>query len=234
MHRILRYLLLLVMGGLTVLVVHGQSFTKIVLTDGGRSIGSNWIDIDGDDDLDLFVANGNQNNALFRNEADGTFTKITEGAIVNDGGNAIGASWGDYDNDGHLDLFVANFLGPNNFLCTNNGDGTFTSSFAALVSNESKPSIRRGRKGDFLWIEDQRSRIVYFSSALCHRLSSILILFLPSGGDPRVLCAPGVCFVSDDRSPGSACVANLRRSRCRSRARRSGRGWRRSACCRTR
>ena len=74
MHRILRYLLLLVMGGLTVLVVHGQSFTKIVLTDGGRSTGSNWIDIDGDDDLGLFVANGNQNNQtnfLYRNEGAG-------------------------------------------------------------------------------------------------------------------------------------------------------------------
>ena len=99
----------------------------VLVTEVSFSINGVWGDYDNDRDLDLFLANGgNQNNALFRNEADGTFTKITEGAIVNDGGNAIGASWGDYNNDGHLDLFVANFLGQNNFLYTNNGDGTFT------------------------------------------------------------------------------------------------------------
>ena len=94
----MRWLILLV--GISMVApsgLWGQTFTRVtdgvVVTDGGRSTGSNWIDIDGDDDLDLFVANGgNQNNALFRNEADGAFTKITEGAIVNDGGNAIGAS----------------------------------------------------------------------------------------------------------------------------------------------
>jgi hypothetical protein len=51
-----------------------------------------------------------------------TFTKITTGAIVNDGGDSRGNSWGDYDNDGDLDLFVANSLDENNFLYENNGD----------------------------------------------------------------------------------------------------------------
>jgi hypothetical protein len=38
---------------------------------------------------------------------DPIFTKITTGAIVTDGGSSIGPAWGDYDNDGWIDLFVA-------------------------------------------------------------------------------------------------------------------------------
>ncbi len=39
-----------------------------------------------------------------------TFTKIDTGVIVTDGGSSKGSSWGDYDNDGDLDLFVANLV----------------------------------------------------------------------------------------------------------------------------
>ncbi|RMF60400.1 MAG: CRTAC1 family protein, partial [Calditrichaeota bacterium] len=107
------------------------SFTKIstgdIVTDGGSSYAGTWGDYDNDGDLDLFVANfEGQNNFLYQNNGDGTFTRITHGAIVNDGGNSRDASWGDYDNDGFLDLVVVNGFDENNFLYRNNGDGTFT------------------------------------------------------------------------------------------------------------
>src|SRR5439155_23129255 len=61
---------------------------------------------------------------------DGSFTKVTAGSPVNDGGESLGCAWGDYDNDGFLDLFVGN--GGNtcsdndenqrNFLYQNNGN----------------------------------------------------------------------------------------------------------------
>lgn len=55
-----------------------------------------------------------------------TFTKITEGAIVNDLGNLfIRGVWGDFNNDGFLDLFVNDKNGTNVFY-RNNGNGTFT------------------------------------------------------------------------------------------------------------
>jgi len=83
-----------------------------------------WIDYDNDGFLDLFSANdGGQNNALYHNNGDGTFTKITTGSLVNDGGNSAGCAWADYDNDGFLDLFVANWQGSRpNFLYRNNGN----------------------------------------------------------------------------------------------------------------
>ncbi|MCU1330221.1 MAG: repeat protein [Bryobacterales bacterium] len=69
---------------------------------------------------------------LFRNNGDGTFTDVTAHAGLNVWGPAFTASFVDYDNDGRLDLFIANNLGglferktPNR-LFHNNGDGTFT------------------------------------------------------------------------------------------------------------
>ena len=84
-----------------------------------------WGDCDNDGDADLFIANGGgQNNSLYRNDG-GAFVKVILGAIVNDGGDSRGAAWGDYDNDGHVDLFVANYDQPS-FLYHNNGNGSFT------------------------------------------------------------------------------------------------------------
>ena len=107
------------------------TFTKvtsgIVVTDVRTSIGGSWADYDNDGDFDLFVANWDgENNQLYRNDGDGTFSRVTSGQIVNDGGSSVSGAWGDYDNDGHLDLFVANDWNENNFLYHNDGDGTFT------------------------------------------------------------------------------------------------------------
>jgi hypothetical protein len=118
------------------------SFTKIttgdIVNDGGWSHNCNWGDYDKDGDLDLFVANaeGFPNNFLYSNNGDGSFIKITTGEIVNDGGFSHSCSWGDYDNDGDLDLFVANAINENNFLYSNNGDGSFTKITTGVIVNE--------------------------------------------------------------------------------------------------
>jgi len=117
------------------------TFTRITtgpaVNDGGHSDGVAWGDYDNDGDLDLFVGDGlGENNRLYRNDGPNGFVRITDGAIVNDGGNSISAAWGDYDNDGYLDLFVANDLGENNFLYHNEGEGTFSKVVDGPVVND--------------------------------------------------------------------------------------------------
>src|SRR5437762_3022947 len=91
-----------------------------------------WVDYDNDGRLDLFVKNFEGANRLYRNNGDGTFTDLTAEAGVVGGPNNWAAVWGDYDNDGFLDLFVTNpgidaeGVGNANLLYHNNGDGTFT------------------------------------------------------------------------------------------------------------
>jgi len=116
-------------------------------------------DYDNDGNDDLFVTYYGQ-NALYRNNGNGTFTDVTERArLIQPGPKTrwnTGCTWVDYDRDGHLDLFVANYVdfdlktaplpeegpctykgilvacgppgleGGKNILYHNNGDGTFT------------------------------------------------------------------------------------------------------------
>ena len=66
-----------------------------------------------------------QSDTLFRNNGDGTFTDVTKSAgIYNTTGKGLGVVWGDYNNDGLSDIYVANDSTENLFY-HNNGDGTF-------------------------------------------------------------------------------------------------------------
>jgi hypothetical protein len=99
--------------------------TSVVVTAHGGSQACAWGDYNNDGYPDLYVCNApNQKNFLFRNNRDGTFTRIINDPAVADTANFSGCSWGDYDNDGYLDLFVSAF-GPRNFLYHNERNGTF-------------------------------------------------------------------------------------------------------------
>ena len=88
-------------------------------------------DFDGDHFFDLYFVNGRDRynrgiavrNALYRNNGDGTFTDVTDRANVPGTDYGLGCVWGDYDNDGHPDLFVTQY--GRNVLYRNNGTGTF-------------------------------------------------------------------------------------------------------------
>ena len=107
------------------------TFSKVtgnsIAEEAASSVSGAWGDYDNDGLPDLFVANTNsENNSLHRNLGGGRFAKISSGPVVSSGGSSVGGSWGDYDNDGRLDLFVANSGGQDNFLYHNDGGGNFT------------------------------------------------------------------------------------------------------------
>jgi hypothetical protein len=102
-----------------------------------------WGDYNNDGFLDLYIARGNVNgqgalqDTLYRNNGNGTFTDVTQQAGLIAHGSKWAAIWGDYDNDGFLDLFVAcagggaaGTPGNANLLWHNNGNGTFTNKAA--------------------------------------------------------------------------------------------------------
>jgi enediyne biosynthesis protein E4 len=117
------------------------------------SVAAAWLDYDNDGDLDLFVVNyckwtpdldpycgamkegwrtycfpdryQGLPNQLFRNNGDGSFTDVSElSGIGKHVGKGMGVAIADYDNDGFVDVFVANDTLPN-FLFRNNGHGVF-------------------------------------------------------------------------------------------------------------
>lgn len=112
------------------------TFTKIttgdIVNSGGYGSGCSWGDYNNDGWLDLYVTNDGNKNFLYKNNKNGTFTKITTGPQVNDMGSSFGCNWGDIDNDGDLDLFVANNLHQVNCLYRNDGNDVFTK-----ITNES-------------------------------------------------------------------------------------------------
>jgi hypothetical protein len=79
---------------------------------------------------DLYVANDFGTDRFYLNNGNGTFTDKTESAIGFDTKKGMNADWGDFDNDGLLDIYVTNitddYMREGNFLWHNNGDLTFT------------------------------------------------------------------------------------------------------------
>jgi peroxiredoxin len=104
--------------------------TGILATDKTSSWTSNWVDVDGDGDDDLFVTENTKaiQNILYINNGNGSFTKSNSGIFTSstDRAASISSSWADTDNDGDIDFVVANNGNPTNFLYANNGNGSFT------------------------------------------------------------------------------------------------------------
>ncbi len=100
------------------------------VADPGMSMGSVFADIDNDGDKDLYIVKGGryeiEANRLLLNEG-GKFVDVTKRAGVGSKDFTYAAAFADVDNDGYLDLYLANYgVGARNTLYRNNGDGTFT------------------------------------------------------------------------------------------------------------
>ena len=125
-------------AGLTAKTIYGAEGTnKYLLETTGTGVAA--FDYDNDGWLDIFLVNGTTvegfpkgqepTNHLYRNRHDGTFEDVTAGAGLSASGWGQGVCTGDYDNDGHDDLFVT-YWGQNR-LYRNKGDGSFEDVTAA-------------------------------------------------------------------------------------------------------
>lgn len=133
------------------------------------------VDFDGDGWPDLFCVNGaalpslvktgpEYGNRLFRNNRDGTFRDVTEKAGLAGQGYGMGVAVGDYNNDGHEDLFVVGVHG--NQLYRNNGDDTFTD--VTEQAGFSAPGLKRFWSIAAAWIDyDNDGRLDLFISNYC-------------------------------------------------------------------
>ncbi|UUC47251.1 FG-GAP-like repeat-containing protein [Flavobacterium cerinum] len=137
-------------GHLDIFVCHDVNPNVIFINDGnnnltyrqgglgdhlqGGNYGSIWVDYDNDGDSDLFIAKcrgGNISasiNELHRNDGNGVFTNVSAQAGLADPIQTWSSAWGDFDNDGDMDVFVGASSNTNGMhkLMRNNGDGTFT------------------------------------------------------------------------------------------------------------
>lgn len=89
------------------------TFTDVAAEAGVENLrwgkGAAWGDYDNDGDPDLYVSNNAEYNRLYRNEGNGKFTDVALNLGVIQPLASFSCWWWDYDNDGLLDLFVANF-----------------------------------------------------------------------------------------------------------------------------
>lgn len=136
------------------------NFTKVQpeALAGAHALSSAWADYDNDGDLDLAVAYGHGVLKLFQN-TNGVFTDVAQKADLGALADAKAlesielrsSAWGDYDGDGHLDLYVGTRFGgtgappPENrsYMFHNNGNGTFTEVARALGVDAPKASVRQ-------------------------------------------------------------------------------------------
>lgn len=108
----------------------GDSYTLMQTNEYVFSQRGNFVDINGDGHLDIFMCHDVQPNVYYINNGSGNLTFFQGGLGDFPSGGHYGSIWFDYDNDGKVDLFVAKCGGgvdrSSNILLKNNGNGNFT------------------------------------------------------------------------------------------------------------
>ncbi len=160
------------------------------------------IDFDGDGWPDLYCVNGaalpsliktgpEYWNRLYRNNRDGTFTDVTAAAGLQGQGYGMGVAVGDFNNDGHEDLFVAGVHG--NTLYRNNGNGTFTdiTRQAGLSPSRTERAARQLWSVAAAWIDyDNDGRLDLFISNYCDWAPGTDPVCSGLGHERRTYCHP--------------------------------------------
>ncbi|MGE0636087.1 MAG: VCBS repeat-containing protein [Bacteroidia bacterium] len=132
---------------------------KYGLADSSYSIHSAFFDYDNDGDLDVYILNNQNrslavtdifskqkmnelsNDRLMRND-NGYFTDVSKQAgIVLQNGLGLGIAASDFNNDGNIDIYIANDLMKQDYYLVNNGDGTFSNQLESAFAHVSMNSM---------------------------------------------------------------------------------------------
>jgi enediyne biosynthesis protein E4 len=133
---------------------------KYGVADNGHSSNAGFFDYDNDGDLDLYVLTNYRdkaipmmyhpiikdgsainNDRLYRNNGDGTFTNVTREAGVLYEGYGLGLAFFDVNKDGKNDIYVGNDYLTNDLLYVNKGDGTFSQDIKLAIKHQSRFSM---------------------------------------------------------------------------------------------
>jgi len=173
----MKYNILILFSFLTYLTAVGQGFTLVTgdpsTITTARSYGVAMVDVDLDGDLDIYSTSVfNVDNECFLNNGNGNFTPSGSSPLVIDGNYTYGTSWGDYDNDGDLDCFIANRDQDNRLY--RNDEGTFTEITTGHIVNDSGNS-RSGVWADYdndgcldLYVTNQSQSVNFLYRGLCN------------------------------------------------------------------
>ena len=134
--------------------------TKYKIDYNGHSVMAAFFDYDHDDDLDLYIlvnqkltnvptnyrakisdGTSQNNDKLFRNDGNGSFTDVTLAAGIIHEGFGLGLAVSDVNLDGWPDVYVSNDYLSNDILYINNRNGTFSNSTKSLISHQSMFSM---------------------------------------------------------------------------------------------
>jgi len=171
------------------------TFTDVAVTAGvndqEQSYSCGWADIDNDGDLDLYVAKGQgYPDKMYRND-NGVFTDISASIGMGDVRHSSCISWGDFDNDGFLDLYLNN-NGSENRLYRNSGNSNKWIEMRLIGTNSNRSAIGarvRIKTGSLSQIREveggsggkgQNSLVVHFGIGTATIIDSLFVRW-PSG-----------------------------------------------------
>jgi len=133
---------------------------KYGIAEDGPSVAAEFFDYDRDGDLDLYILNSSEtermntsylqkisdgsarnNDNLYRNNGDGTFTDVTREAGIVYEGYGLGVAMGDVNKDGYPDIYVSNDYNSNDLLYINQRNGTFRNEIGKYISYQTRSSM---------------------------------------------------------------------------------------------
>lgn len=175
---------------------------------------ASWGDFDNDADLDLFLSNGGgmRLNAIFRNEGNGSFTKLTTSTAAAVLSNSRAATAVDADQDGDLDIFISNVVGRNSLLKNpGNGNHWLQLNLQGIQSNKlgvgAKIRVKTGEKWQLCEVFSQEGTTLISHFGLGSATAADIVRVEWTSGNVQIirnLSANQIITLQEENTPNQA------------------------------